>query len=217
MSVPFAPYGCRELAVFAAAAGALAIGGWFVWWPLAILFGLLFCFVVWFFRDPPRRVPDAPGALVSPADGTVTDITDVDTVEFIDGPARRVGIFLSIFSVHINRSPCDGQVAFIQYRKGRFMSALRPKSSSDNEANSVGLALPGAQGKVLVRQIAGAIARRIVCAVGVGDALARGQEFGMIKFGSRTEIYLPREMGVSISVKVGQKVKAGTSIIGRLE
>ena len=195
----------------------LAVISYWVFWPLTIAFGLLAAQVVWFFRDPPRKVPQGPGLLVSPADGTVTDISDVENAEFIGGPARRIGIFLSIFSVHINRAPCAGTVAYVGYHKGKFINALRPESSTDNEANSVGLTLPDPAGtKVLVKQISGAIARRIVCECKEGDSLARGEKFGMIKFGSRTELFVPRDLPVEIAVSIGQKVKAGTTVIGKL-
>jgi len=218
MKLPFARYGYRELAAFTSVfALAAFVLGYLVWWPLAILFGLLALFVAWFFRDPPRVVPQARGIMVSPADGTVTDIADVDDAEFIGGPARRIGIFLSVFSVHINRAPCDGRVEYIRHHKGKFLNALRPESSEHNEANSVGMVLPDRGGaRILVKQITGAIARRIVCECKEGDCLARGQKFGMIKFGSRTELYVPRDLPFEIGVKIGQKVNAGTSVVGSI-
>jgi len=217
LRLPFAKYGYRELCLFAAIFVLLAVISCWVFWPLAVVFGLLAAQVVWFFRDPPRTVPQGDGLLVSPADGTVTDITDVDDAEFIGGPARRIGIFLSIFSVHINRAPCAGTVAYIGYHKGKFINALKPESSADNESNSVGLTLTEpAGGKVLVKQISGAIARRIVCDCKTGDSLARGEQFGMIKFGSRTELFIPRDLPFDIAVTIGQKVKAGTTVIGTM-
>lgn len=217
MRVPFAKYGYRELIIFSVLFGALAVvTGTLVWWPLAVVFAIPLCIVVWFFRDPHRTVPDEEGALVAPADGTITDITEVDDAEFIDGPATRVGIFLSIFSVHVNRAPCAGRVSYIKYHKGKFIAAMRPGASSGNEANSVGMILPDHNDeKILVKQISGFIARRIVCACREGDELSRGERFGMIKFGSRTELFVPRTLGFDPAVSVGQKVKAGASIVGR--
>ena len=217
MRVPFAKYGYRELIIFSVLFGALAvIIGSLVWWPLAVVFGVPFCIVVWFFRDPHRTVPDEEGALVSPADGTITDITEVENAEFIDGPATRIGIFLSILSVHINRAPCAGRVSYIKYHEGKFIAAMRPGASSDNEANSVGMILPDRNDeKILVKQISGAIARRIVCACRVGDGLGRGERFGMIKFGSRTELFVSRALQFDATVSVGQKVRAGACIVGR--
>ncbi|NQT20464.1 MAG: phosphatidylserine decarboxylase family protein [Planctomycetes bacterium] len=217
MRIPFARYGYRELIIFSALFGALAaLTVCLVWWPLAAIFVVPLCIVVWFFRDPPRSVPAEKDAVVAPADGRITDITEVDDAEFIGGPATRIGIFLSILSVHINRAPCAGRVSYIKYRKGKFIAAMRPGASSDNEANSVGMVLPDRNDeKILVKQITGAIARRIVCACREGDMLDRGQKFGMIKFGSRTELFVPRTLRFEPAVGVGQKVWAGASILGR--
>ena len=168
MRFPFAEYGYRELFVFSSGfCLAALLAGCFVWPPLALPFGLLALFVFWFFRDPIRQVPEGDGVVVSPADGTVTDITEVDDAEFIGGPALRIGIFLSVFSVHINRAPCAGVVAYTKYHKGKFLNAMRPDSSSDNESNCVGMTLPDRGGRrIMVKQITGAIARRIVCTCG---------------------------------------------------
>ena len=216
---PFAEYGYRELFVFSSGFCLMALlSGYFVWPPLAVPFALLALFVFWFFRDPHRAVPPDESAVVSPADGTVTDITELDDAEFIGGPALRIGIFLSVLSVHINRAPCAGVVAYIRYHKGKFLNAMRAESSSDNESNSVGMILPSrGDRKILVKQITGAIARRIVCTCEPGDQLARGQKFGMIKFGSRTELFVSRGLPFVAAVKIGQKVHAGSCVIGRFE
>ena len=216
MKIPFAKYGYREFCVFSGGFALLAVLGYFVWQPLVVPFAVLAGFVAWFFRDPPRSVPQEPNLVVAPADGTITDISEVENAEFIGAPARRIGIFLSIFSVHINRAPCAGTVARISRHKGKFLNALRPESSTDNESNSVGMILPGGR-KILVKQITGAIARRIVCACKEGDCLARGEKFGMIKFGSRTELYIPRDAPFDMGVKIGQKVKAGVTVMGVLK
>ena len=218
MPAPFTRYGYRELITFSASFGLLALlGGYLIWWPLAVVFGIPMCWVMWFFRDPPRTVPDDEGAVVAPADGTIMDIIEVDDAEFIGGPATRIGIFLSIFDVHINRAPYAGRVEYIKYHKGKFFAAMRPQASLENESNSVGMVLPDHDNKkILVKQISGVIARRIVCTANEGDTLGRGEKFGMIKFGSRTELYIPLDLAFEPCVKVGQKVHAGSSIVGRL-
>ena len=215
MRIPFAKYGYRELAIFSLLFGALAVAGGWLWWPLAVVFGVPLCMVVWFFRDPPRRIPDDPAAVVAPADGVVTDVVEVDELDFIGGRALRVGIFLSIFNVHVNRAPCAGRVDFVKYREGAFHAAFRGEASTQNESNAVGLTLPGG-GRMLVRQISGAVARRIVCVCGPGAELARGERFGMIKFGSRTELLVSLEVPFSAVVKVGQKVRGGSTVIGMM-
>jgi len=214
LRIPFARYGYRELLIFSLLLGALALaGGWFVWWPLAIVFGIPLCLVVWFFRDPARRIPDDPAAVVAPADGVVMDVGEVEEPNYIGGPATRVGIFLSIFNVHVNRAPCAGRVEYVKYRKGAFHGAFRKEASSENECNDVGIALPGG-GKVLVRQISGAVARRIVCECRPGSVLERGERFGMIKFGSRTELLVSRDVPFEVGVSVGQKVRGGSTVCG---
>jgi len=216
---PFAEYGYRELFVFSSGfCLAALLTGYFIWPPLAVLFGVPALLVFWFFRDPARHVPEGDDLVVSPADGTVTDITEVDDAEFIGGPALRIGIFLSILSVHINRAPCPGTVQYIKYHKGKFLNAMRPDSSSDNESNCVGMTLPDRGGRrIMVKQISGAIARRIVCTCGPGDSLSRGQKFGMIKFGSRTELFVSRDIPFVPAVKVGSKVHAGSTVMGRFQ
>lgn len=170
--------------------------------------------IVWFFRDPPRRVPTEPGVLVSPADGKVVEIREIED-EFV-GPAYLIGIFLSIFNVHINRMPTAGRVIGLRYRPGKYLNAMRPESSRENEQ----LAVRFEQNEppfrpMIVRQITGAIARRIVNDLKPGDELERGEKFGMIKLGSRTELVIPREAGLELLVKPGDKLKAGLSVMAR--
>lgn len=178
---------------------------------LGTLFGLLAAFTVYFFRDPEREIPQGEGLIVSAADGTVVGVDDVPNAPFIDGPAKRVSIFLSIFNVHINRSPIDGRIAYRHYNPGKFLPANCDKASLDNEQNAIGIDDGGY--KVLVRQIAGIIARRILCWVNPGDEVSRGERFGLIRFGSRTEILMPP--GAVVVVKVGDKVKGGETVIAR--
>jgi phosphatidylserine decarboxylase len=183
---------------------------------LAIVPAVLLAFVLYFFRDPRRDVPTQPGLLVSPADGTVAEVTPVDHDDFIGGPAVRIGIFLSVFNVHINRAPAACRVIRLQYHPGAFLNALNPESAIRNENLWIGLeeeAPP--HRRLVVRQIAGLIARRIVCNLRSGEVVARGHKFGMIKLGSRTELILPRQSGLEIEVSVGQKVAGGSTILAR--
>ncbi|MFH0911561.1 MAG: phosphatidylserine decarboxylase family protein [Planctomycetota bacterium] len=184
---------------------------------LSIFPAILFAFVLYFFRNPARTPPDVPAALVSPADGRVTHIEVVEEPDFIGGPALKIGIFLSLFDVHLNRAPSSGTVRYLRYRRGKFHDARSEASSAENESNAIGIETdhPNAA-RVLVKQIAGVIARRIVCDCREGDALKTGELIGMIKFGSRTELYLPAEASLSLRVAVGDPVRAGTTVLGVL-
>jgi phosphatidylserine decarboxylase len=165
-----------------------------------------------FFRDPRREVPQDDKLLLAPADGTVRDIEMVDEKDFIGGPALRIGIFLSVFNVHINRSPCDVKVEKITYHRGKFRNAMSPLAGKENESNDVAIVRTSRPNdRLLVRQVSGAIARRIVCAARVGQRLASGEPFGMIKFGSRTELYVPAGKYIECLVQIGDKVKAGVT------
>lgn len=185
---------------------------WFTgWWALAP--ALLTIAVVAFFRDPVRSIPDATGAVLAPADGKIVSITRDDAAQTL-----KILVFLSVFNVHINRSPCAGRVMTSLYQPGRFLNALSDRSTDENESNTLTLEpdapLPG---PIAVRQIAGALARRIVCAACVGDRLAAGERFGMIKLGSRTELTLPRPDDWEVTVAVGQAVQAGLTTLARLK
>ncbi len=170
--------------------------------------------IVWFFRNPRREVPSAPGLVVSPADGTIVEIEQIDHDEYIGGPATKIGIFLSIFNVHINRSPIEGRVIGLKYRPGKYLNALRPESARENEQLAVLLEASTAPYRgMIVRQITGAIARRIVCWLKPGDTLQRGEQFGMIKLGSRTELIMPAEEGLEVRVRLGEKVQAGSTVL----
>jgi phosphatidylserine decarboxylase len=156
--------------------------------------------------------------LLSPADGTITDIEQVEPDQSFGRSAWRIGIFLSIFNVHINRAPCAVRVGQIRYRPGAFGNAMNPRSGRANESNDIQMfRLEEPTDELLVRQISGAIARRIVCAAKTGSELAAGQRFGMIKFGSRTELYVPVGENIKLAVKLGDKVRAGVSVLGRYE
>ena len=190
----------------------LAVVAWFVSGWLSLLFVVLFFCTVAFFRDPNRRVPPDPLVIVAAADGTVTDIAELDENEVLKIKTRRVGIFLSIFDVHTNRAPIDGRVIYRQHREGLCLDARRPESSEKNE--SMTWALENPRVAIVVRQLTGAIARRIVAWAEIGDELKKGQRFGMIRFGSRTEVYLP--LAATVLVKVGDHVLGGSTIIAQL-
>ena len=190
----------------------LAVVAWFVSGWLSLLFVVLFFCTVAFFRDPNRRVPPDPLVIVAAADGTVTDIAELDENEVLKRKTRRVGIFLSIFDVHTNRAPIDGRVIYRQHREGLCLDARRPECSEKNE--SMTWALENPRVAIVVRQLTGAIARRIVAWAEIGDELKKGQRFGMIRFGSRTEVYLP--LAANVLVKVGDHVAGGSTIIARL-
>ena len=190
-------------------------------WLMAIIELVLGAVLVWllsFFRDPHRTIISDPKVLLSPADGVIADIETIDEPGVIGGKALRIGIFLSVFNVHINRAPCTARVENITYKKGEFKDARDPGAGKVNESNDVAMTrLREPNDKLLVRQISGAIARRIVCETKPGDELAAGQQFGMIKFGSRTELYIPAGGKFKCMVNIGDKVKAGLSIMARYE
>ncbi len=198
-----------------AAAGyaAIAVCPWC--WLIAVPLLAMWGFVIAFFRDPCRKVPADDGLLVAPADGRVTEITRLDHHDAIGGPAIRISIFLSIFDVHINRAPCAGRVVKTDYHAGEFLDARHPESGARNESNAILIEPDTAEmpGPLLVRQIAGVIARRIVCRVGPADRVERGQRIGMIKFGSRTELVVPASRGLEPAVDVNDHVKAGTTVV----
>src|SRR5216110_1706119 len=190
---------------------------------LAIVFGLFSAWAFWFFvllclctvaffRDPDRAAPVDPNVIVAAADGTVMDIVELDEKEVLKNKTRRVGIFLSIFDVHTNRAPIDGHVVYRQHRAGLCLDARRPDCSEKNE--SMTWAFENPRVTIVVRQITGAIARRIVAWSQIGDELKKGDRFGMIRFGSRTELYLP--LNAEVLVKVGDHVLGGSTIIARL-
>ncbi len=221
MLLPLAIYGRKEvalslLATVAGSAAGLWLGyttiGWAAGGAIAGVMVVLWLYVCWFFRDFERTVPEAPG-MVSPADGTITHIETVDEPEYVGGSTLRISIFLSIFNCHVNRMPCASTVRWLDHRPGKYFDARNPESAVQNEAQWIGLETEA--GKVLVKQISGAIARRIVCPLTVGETFARGERFGMIKFGSRTDVYLPVEAGYEAAVQVGDKVLCGVTLIAR--
>jgi phosphatidylserine decarboxylase len=216
--VPFARWGLAELQLMGYPLLALAVvGAWFAWY-LAVVPGILLGLLVYFFRDPRRHVPEGRSLLVSPADGTVAEIAELEHDDFIAGPAVRIGIFLSIFNVHINRAPAESRVIRLRYTPGAFLNALNPQSAIRNENLWIGLEEESPpHRRLVVRQIAGLIARRIVCNLRSGELVARGHKFGMIKLGSRTELIFPAEAGLQILAKIGDKVQGGSTVLARYE
>jgi phosphatidylserine decarboxylase len=214
--LPFARWGLAELQLMGWPLLVLTVFlatccGWWKW--TAIVPAILLGEAVYFFRDPQREVPANPDAIVSPADGTIAEVAELDHYDFLDGPAVRIGIFLSIFNVHINRAPRAGTVLDMHYKPGEFLNALNPESAIRNEFMWIGFEdaqRPGT--RFAVRQISGLLARRIVCALKPGQPVQRGEKFGMIKLGSRTELILPRD-AVRVETKVGDTVKAGSTVL----
>jgi phosphatidylserine decarboxylase len=225
MRIPLTRYGLPEVVVYPAAVAAFMIGvallgpGRLPVWAVAAVEGVLALVLVWalmFFRDPHRDSPQDDALLLAPADGKVMDIETVEEMDFIGGPALRIGIFLSIFNTHINRAPCAARVERVTYRRGRYLNAMNPLAGKVNESNHLALVrVSRPPDRLVVRQVSGAIARRIVCATREGQQLAGGEPFGMIKFGSRTELYVPAGEKIECMVRVGDKVKAGLTPLAK--
>jgi phosphatidylserine decarboxylase len=213
--LPFVRVGLAELLILGGGFFLLAAILGLVWWPLAVVPAAIGLEVVWFFRNPRRVPPAEPGLIIAPADGRVIAIEEIEE-DFVGGPAVRIDIFLSVFNVHVNRAPCESQVLALGYRRGRFLNAMRPEANRENERMEVRLEQTAAPHRTLiVRQIVGAIARRIVCWVSPGETLKRGEAFGMIKLGSRTELVLPRTPGLEIRTRIGERVRAGLTVMAR--
>ena len=218
MRIPLTKYGLPQVVVFPAVLAALMIAlacvfptaVWLV--PAEIVLGLVLIWVFSFFRDPHRVVPKDEKVLLSPADGTVTDITILENDELLGKGAVRIGIFLSVFNVHINRLPCSVTVEKITYKEGKFTNAMSPESGRVNESNELLVKrLYEPTDRILVRQVTGAIARRIVCVAKEGSEYGQGEQFGMMKFGSRAELFAPSSEGgrYDVQIKIGDKVRAG--------
>lgn len=216
--VPLTRHGWRELLIGSVVLAVVGAGLGVAWWPLAFLIVPALIFLFAFFRDPHRVVPVEQHTVVSPADGVVSDITRLENDPILGGPAVRIGIFLSVFNVHVNRSPCDGTVVDIVYKRGKFINAMRHNEASDeNESNTIVLAEPESGRRMaVVKQIVGLIARRIVCTTPVGAAVRRGDRIGMIKFGSRTELTLAGWLEPDVRVTVGQRVRGASDVLAVL-
>jgi phosphatidylserine decarboxylase len=190
-------------------AGAVAAGqAWLS--VLALAPGL---FTLNFFRDPVRAISANPLDVVSPADGKVTAVEELESTKWYSGRCTRVSIFLSVFNVHVNRSPADATILKIEHKDGLYKNAMAPDSADVNESNTLWIDTP--HGPMTVRQISGLIARRIICPAKVGESLTKGEKFGMIRFGSRTDLYLPR--GAEVIVRPGDTVRGGASVVARGE
>lgn len=176
----------------------------------AFIFLILFMFFLFFFRDPERKVPEEESLILAPADGKVILIRPFDNLEFMGGAGTLVSVFMSLFDVHVNRVPISGVVKYFKYNPGNFSPAFKDRASSENEQTELGL--ENEHGKVVLKQIAGILARRIVCKLKQGDLVKAGDRFGMVKFGSRLDLFLPEN--VQIKVKLNHKVRAGETIIG---
>jgi phosphatidylserine decarboxylase len=208
--VPFAKEGFPFIG---AAAAITLIAWWLNWLPLAVVGAMLTLFVSWFFRNPRRRVPQGPGLVVAPGDGVVLAVEEEFEPRYLKDRAVRISIFLNVFDVHINRIPCEGIVENVQYQPGLFLVASKPHATVKNEQNAVMIkTVEGA--KVLCVQVAGLIARRIVCWVNPKDRAVRGERYGLIRFGSRMDTYLP--VGTAIRIAVGNRVTGGETILGEL-
>jgi phosphatidylserine decarboxylase len=219
----FARYGLAELVLAAVGcivlAAAVAIAAarihpalWVIQAPVA----LFWLELVWFFRDPERAIPQDENVLVSPADGTVTDVEEVDEADFTGGRALRISIFLSIFNVHGNRMPCASRVTDVRYFPGAFLDARNPDSAVRNEQLWIDVVETPSGRPIRVKQISGAIARRIVCWLKPGDEIGRGERIGMIKLGSRTDLLLPAGEATEVLAKKGDKVLGGVTVLLRL-
>jgi phosphatidylserine decarboxylase len=178
------------------------------WIVAGILLVCLGAFVFYFFRDPERVIPADPGAIVSPADGRVVVITDEDHAGV---PGQRISIFLAIWNVHVNRSPAAGTITKMDYRPGKFLAAMMARASRENEQNVISLST--ASGEMTFKQIAGLIARRVVCWKKIGDIVQRGERIGLVRFGSRVDLWVPRE--AELQVALGDNVKGGSSVLAR--
>jgi len=211
-------HGAREMLIGSVVLAVVGFGLSYVFWPLFLLVIPVLIWLFAFFRDPERAVPVDQDVMVSPADGKVSDITEIEHDELLGGPAVRVGIFLSVFNVHINRSPCDAKVLDAKYKKGKFINAMKHQIASDeNESNTIILG-ESTSGKpvAVVKQIVGLIARRIIFSADKGQELKRGQRIGMIKFGSRTELTVPKWLQPRVQVKIGQTVRGAADVIFKL-
>lgn len=210
----------REGLLFIAIAAIIAAGGFSFaiyrrsWglWLLAVVLLLLALWVAYFFRDPERTGQRGASLVVSPADGKLIMITEVEEPSFIKGRAIRLSIFMNVFNVHVNRYPVDGTVSYVHYNKGKFFNAAAEKSSLENEQSSVGI--DSGKYRILVRQIAGLIARRIVTYSKVGDPVQQGDRMGIIRFGSRVDVFLPP--ATRVRAKLGDATVAGVTILGDL-
>ncbi len=214
MRFPFAEYGSKEISFFGMLLFIFLILTLFFFPWASILVCACMFFVLYFFRDPNRLPPEGEEKLLAPADGRIIEVTHVQEDNYLKCKALKIAIFMSLFSVHVNRISLGGKVEFIKHVPGKFLDARSPKSSMKNEHNMLGIQTNDGKTKIMIKQVAGKVARRIVCACTVGEEVKRGERFGMIKFGSRLEVYIPEDADFEIGVKEGDMVSAGTSVLG---
>lgn len=240
MRLALTRYAVREIVTFGLVltAGVVLCFIFCAW--LAPVFVLLLAWLLWFFRDPERQCTESENALVSPADGRVLEVIGAHEPKYLHESATKISIFMSLFNVHVNRCPCDGVVEFTEHNPGRFFAASKAEASERNECNLIGIRMKdasermsaaGAVGedeaasdmkwkgepnrRVLVKQIAGLVARRIVCVCRPGDEIGRSQRIGMVKFGSRLEVFVPASLSLDVCVAAGDKVLAGETVLGK--
>ena len=222
MALTLTTYGRREwIACSALSAALLGVIGALSWthtpWlaPAAVPVLALWGWAIWFFRDPDRLAPDEPGVFVSSADGVVADITPVGPDEALGVEGTRIGVFMNVFNVHVNRAPCHAQVVSVDHQPGVFLDVRKPEAAFRNESATIRLSVThaGRQHPVLVRQVAGLVARRIVTDLSPGQQVRRGQRMGMIKFGSRLELWVPTELVGEVRVSVGDPAVAGLTVL----
>lgn len=206
MNLPIAKEGIPYVVTLLAASLLTLLFSWF----LALGFAILALGTLYFFRDPKKRTPAKPGEILAPSYGTVVEVVEVEEPNFLKQKGIRIGIFLSVFDVHVNYAPTSGVVTHLKREKGKFYNALKAKAGDWNECNWVGI--EGREGSVLVKQIAGMIARRIVCPIKTGMHLKAGEKIGLIQFGSRVDVWLPH--GTKVCVKKGNRVQGGVTVIG---
>lgn len=210
-SAPLAAEGVPFVIISGVISILLFLAGWLI---PAIFFSLLTLFIIWFFRNPQRNIPAGKNLVVSPADGKIIVVKKGEVDRVLKKRMVKISIFMNVFNVHVNRIPCKGKIVDILYNPGKFVSANLDKASLENEQNAVVLETEKGE-KVLFIQIAGLIARRIVCRLKTGQRVERGERFGLIRFGSRVDVYLPETADIKVSI--GQKVKGGESILAALK
>ena len=194
--------------------GLVAVRGGVMWTTIAAVVSLLALWVAYFFRDPERSGQRGEALVIAPADGRVVSVVDVDEPAFLHSPAKRVSIFMNVFNVHVNRYPVSGTVRYVHYNPGKFLHAAAEKASLENEQMSVGLESRGKRHRVLVRQIAGLIARRIANYSREGETVEQGDRMGIIRFGSRVDVLLPARS--EVLVRPGDHTSAGTTVVAKL-
>ena len=217
MRFPFAEYGSKELSFFGMFFFVFIILSLFFYPLVSIPVFICLVFVFYFFRDPNRKPPEGEENLLAPADGRIIAISHVHEDNYLKCKAVKIAIFMSLFSVHVNRISYSGKVEFIKHVPGKFLDARSPDASEKNEHNLMGILTGDGKTKIMIKQVAGKVARRIVCDCSIGQKVERGRRFGMIKFGSRLEVYIPEEADFKVAVKEGEMVSAGTTVLGILK